>query len=331
MGMWERTGFAAEQPRRLSLVLFPTLNRTDFQVWESRYYPYSILERKMTEELALLFESNPRIDVLILDETGMNRWLASPFRQEDLAAQMELVQASQKQRNLLGQWESSSVMLRVRIFDAANAEQFGTDVARGRDKRYTFDPGASQLFFLNAIVLNLPVPFTDGVDWLGLTGTRDKGQSMTYPLWNQFHDSSQWQGFKNAIAAAKDEIMGQVERAMRRSGTLTDEGPGDFGAMFTEVGRIISPTAKSTRRRREYIISLGNMDSVQVGDVLDVVRSDTYVTVDPERPVVLIPNVVGKVRVTWAQAHEAIVVVIQDKDRRNPIQLKDLVVKSAIK
>jgi hypothetical protein len=59
---------------------------------------------------------------------------------------------------------------------------------------------------------------------------------------------------------------------------------------------------------------------------LDVVRSDTYVTVDPENPIAVIPNIVGRVRVISLQERTAVVQVIQDS-RRDPIQLMDLVMK----
>jgi hypothetical protein len=99
-----------------------------------------------------------------------------------------------------------------------------------------------------------------------------------------------------------------------------------FNPFVINVGRIISPTAASTRRRREYVISIGREDALQVGDVLEVVRSDTYVSVDPENPVAVIPQTIGKVRVTSLQERTAGVRVIQD-NRKEPIQLTDLVMK----
>ena len=104
-----------------------------------------------------------------------------------------------------------------------------------------------------------------------------------------------------------------------------------FSPTFSTVGRILAPTARSTRRRREYIISLGGMaqgsqDSVRVGEVLDVVRSDTYVTVDPEHPVAVLPEVIGKVKVIRVYDLNAVVRVIKD-NKKEPIALKDMVIK----
>jgi len=56
-------------------------------------------------------------------------------------------------------------------------------------------------------------------------------------------------------------------------------------------------------------------------------RSDTYVTVDPENPIAVIPNRVGRVRVLDVQQNTSIVQVIQD-NRRDPIQLMDLVMRA---
>jgi hypothetical protein len=111
----------AEEPRRLSVVLFPTENQTDLEVWQSKYYPYSVLERKMTEYLATLLYNSPLIDVTVLDENGMNRWLSQPYRDEDMALQMELYNAILKEREIRGTIETGSVALRFRIFDSVNA------------------------------------------------------------------------------------------------------------------------------------------------------------------------------------------------------------------
>ena len=104
-----------------------------------------------------------------------------------------------------------------------------------------------------------------------------------------------------------------------------------FSPAFTTVGYILSPTAKSTRRRREYIISLGSQagqggDAVRVGDVLDVVRSDTYVTVVPDDPVVVLPEVIGQVKVIKVYEKNAVVRVVKD-NKKEPIALKDMVIK----
>ena len=35
--------------RRISVVIFPTINSTGLEIWESKYYPYNVLEQKMSE------------------------------------------------------------------------------------------------------------------------------------------------------------------------------------------------------------------------------------------------------------------------------------------
>jgi hypothetical protein len=318
----------AEEPRRLSVALFPTENHSSLEVWQSKYYPYSILEQKMTEYLASLFYASPLIDVTVLDENGMNRWLNQPYRDEDMALQMELYDASMKEREISGSFESGRVALRFRIFDSVNGEQFATRVASGSSKRYTFNPGDGGLFWIDALIVNLPIPVRDGFDALGLTKVPDRGQKMSHLTWEQFSPTPYWQAVKNAIADGYHQAMGQVSNAIRRNEPdAAENGTDSFSPGFSTVGRIISPTADSTRRKREYIISLGRGDAIRVGDLLDVVRSDTYVTVDPENPVVVMPRTVGRVRVISLQEKNAVVRVVRD-NKKEPIQLKDIVVKT---
>lgn len=316
--------WAAEQ-RRLHVVIFPTENSTGLQVWESKYYPYNVLERKMTDYLEVIFKRSPLIDVQVLDEPGMNRWFAMPRRPGDMALQMELFDAVFEERSVLGKMEKGRVSLRIRIMDTVRAQQFAMRVAEGTDRRFTFD--GDKLYWLDAALVSLPLPFKDGLDLLGLTEAKDRGQRMSHPTWEQFRTSSQWQALKRGIEDAQAQAMGQVSNALRRNDPRAEaEGRDRFSPAVTTVGRIISPTAKSTRRRREFIISIGRQDALRVGDVLDVVRGDTYVTVDPENPVVVLQNTIGKVKVLSVQEKNAVVRVIKD-NRKEPIQLKDVVVK----
>jgi hypothetical protein len=327
--------FALEQ-RRITVVLFPTENNTDLQVWQSKYYPYSVLEEKMTDYLAALFADSPMTDVVILDENGMNRWLSQPYRAEDMAFQMELYDALIKERRGgLGARSSGRVYLRLKTFDAVNAERFATRVAVGKDSRYTFGADGEKLFWIDTMV-TLPVPFRDGLDLLGLArADGGRGQRMSRPTWSQFSSTSHWQAVKNAVKDAYHEAMGQISIALKRNDPdAYAKGEIPFNPFAINVGRIVSPTATSTRRRREYIISIGREDTLRAGDVLDVVRSDTYVTVDPENPVAVVPqrrgrvrpSSIGRVRVLSVQERTAVVLVIKD-NRREPIQLNDLVMK----
>jgi len=323
--LWKSDFFYGEK-ERLHLKLFPVINRTDFQVWESKYYPQSILEYKINEYLASLFMDYPQIDVDILDFNGMNRWLVSNRRDGDMAAQVEIYRTLVKTRNnVLGNRDSNTIAMRVRIFDSINAEVFADRPVQGKDKRYTFAPSEGQLYYMNALI-SLPFPFADGLDLLGLTKTKYKGQKMSFPTWEQFNSTSAWQAFKNATNDAHKQIMMQATTAFARNNGGF-ETVSAFDGSYTTIGKIISPTAASTRKKREYIVSLGEMDSVSVGDTLDVVRSDTYITVDPERQAVVIPKEVGKVKVKWVQAREAVVIVTQEKSKNDPIQLKDIVIK----
>lgn len=321
----------AAESRTLSVAIFPTLNSTELEVWESKFYPHNVLEQRMSEYLESLYKRSPAMEARVLDEAGMNRWLAGPRRPDDMAVQMELTSAAMKERHVVGTVETGRVQLRLRIFSAAGARQVAARTTEGRDHRFTFDDAGS-LFWLDAAVVGLPIPFENGLDLFGLTKGSYKGQRMSRPTWDQFKSTSHWQSIKNAIEEAYDQSMSQVSNVIR------DNEPGSalraedtFSPSFTTVGRILAPTAKSTRRRREYIISLGSQaqagqDSVRVGDILDVVRADTYVTVVPEDPVAVLPETVGQVKVTKVYERNAVVVVIKD-NKKEPVTLKDMVVK----
>ena len=322
---------AAEEPRRLSVVIFPTLNSTGIEVWESKYYPYNVLERKMSDYLESLYKRSPLVEVRVLDEPGVNRWLMGPRGRDDMAVQMELYDAVLKERRAVGNVETGRVQLRLRVFDSARVRQIATRTVEGRDRRFTMD-SQEALFWLDAAVVGLPIPFENGLDLFGLVGDNYKGQKMSRPTWDQFRSSSHWQAFKNAIEEAYDQSMAQVTNVIHSNEpNSTALAQDNFSTSFTTVGRILAPTAKSTRRRREYIISLGSqaagaMDGVKVGEVLDVVRSDTYVTVVPEDPVVVLPEVIGQVKVIRVYERNAVVRVVRD-NRKEPIALKDMVMK----
>jgi len=131
-----------------------------------------------------------------------------------------------------------------------------------------------------------------------------QGQKVT-TYWQSFTESPYWAALQDATRQALDDLT-----------------QGYTG--YQIAGRILSPTEDSTEEDRKYIISLGKRHSLRQGELLGVVRSDTYITVDPENPVVLMPKLVGKVRVLFLKDQEAIVRVIAE-DPENPIELRDLV------
>lgn len=131
-----------------------------------------------------------------------------------------------------------------------------------------------------------------------------QGQKVaTY--WQSFTESPYWTALRDATKQALDDLT-----------------QGYTG--YQLAGRIISPTEDSTEEDRKYIISLGKRHTLRQGDLLGVVRSDTYITVDPEHPVVLMPKLIGKVRVLFLKDREAIVRVVAE-DPVSPIELRDLV------
>lgn len=321
----------AESPRRLSVVIFPTINSTELQVWESKYYPYNVLEQKMSEYLEQLFKMSPSTEARVLDEAGMNRWLSGSRRGDDMAVQLELYQAIMKEKHILGTTQTGRALIRLRIYDRARVQEIGVRNVRGTDKRFTLDSD-EDVFWFDASVSGLGIPFEYGLDLFGLTNAPYKGQKMSRPTWDQFKSTSHWQSIKNAIGEAYNQSMAQVRNVIDSNEPNAKlMANNNFDASYTTIGRILAPTATATRRKRDYIISLGGfakgiIDSVRVGEVLDVVRADTYVTVDAENPVVVLPNIIGKVKVIKVYDDNAVVRVVKD-NKKEPITLKDIVIK----
>lgn len=288
------------------IVLLPTLNYTEYEIWESKYYPVNVLEQKMTEYLASLLRQNPFTDVSILDSSQAQRWMDDPYsRQGAFAVQMELYSVLAKEREVLGSFEKGDVSLRVRIYSALDAELETSYISSGKDQRFTFNPGDDRLYLLNTRTSIIDIFYRNGLDFLRLAPA-DKGQKMSRLTWQQFSGTPYWQAFKNAIKGV--------------AAGIADMGDGELAV----IGRIIAPTANSTRRNREYIITLGRQDALAVGDILQVVRGDTYVTVDPENPVVVLQRVVGNVKVIKTMNEQAIVRLLNEKSQ-DPVQLNDLV------
>lgn len=321
----------AAQPRRLSIVIFPTINSTGLEVWESKYYPYNVLEEKMSNYLEELYKRSPLVEARVLDEAAMNRWLSGSRRGDDMAVQMELYSATLKDRHVVGTYESGKILLRLRVFDSRRVQELTVRTVKGTDRRFTLDDDEGVYWFDSAIS-GLGIPFEHGLDLFGLTQQSYKGQRMSRPTWDQFKSSSHWQAIKNSINEAYNQSTAQIRNAIRSNEPNAQLTANDnFSDSYTTIGRILAPTATSKRNRRDYIISLGGvangaLDAVRVGDVLDVVRADTYVTVVPEDPVVVLPKIVGKVKVIKVYDDNAIVRVVRD-NKKEPVTLKDIVVK----
>ena len=323
---------AAQSQRRLSVVIFPTINSTGLEVWESKYYPQNILEQKMSEYLEELFRGSPLIEARVLDEAAMNRWLSGSRRGDDMAIQLELYRAIMKERHVVGTAQTGRAYIRLRIFDRAKAQEIAVRNVRASDAKFTLDSD-EDIYWFDSAISGLGIPFEYGFDLFGLTNN-DKGQKMSRPTWDQFKSSSHWQSIKNAIKAAYDKSLPQIRNVIRSNepnAILTAQD--SFSTQYTTVGRILAPTATATRKKRDYIISLGgvangSLDPVKVGEVLNVMRADTYVTVVPENPVVVLPKVVGKVKVIKVYEDNAIVRVIKD-NKKEPVTLKDIVVKQS--
>ena len=92
--------------RSFDVAIFPTLNETTLEVWESKYYPVDILRDKITAYLVSLFKEYPYASVRVLDEAGARRWLDEPgSRFGAFAVQLELYRSLTKEREVLGSWQ----------------------------------------------------------------------------------------------------------------------------------------------------------------------------------------------------------------------------------
>lgn len=324
-------GISHAGQRRLSVVIFPTINSTELEVWGSKYYPYNVLEEKMSDYLESLYKTSPLIEARVLDEAAMNRWLSGSRSGDDMAVQLEMYSAIMKDKHVVGTATSGRVMVRIRVFDRERVREVAVRNVRGKSSRFTLDDDAS-IFWFDTAVAGLGIPFENGLDLFGLTDTKYTGQKMSRPTWDQFKGTAYWQAIKNAIAQAHRESLDQIRNVIRSNEPGAKfAGNDNFSDKYTTVGRILAPTATATRKKRDYIISLGrfangSLDGVKVGEVLDVVRADTYVTVVPDNPVVVLPKVVGRVKVIKVYEDNAIVRVVQD-NKKEPVTLKDIVVK----
>ena len=266
----------AESQRRLSVVIFPTINSTELEVWESKYYPYNVLEQKMSEYLEQLFKTSPLIEARTLDEAAMNRWLSGSRNRDDMAVQLELYQAIMKEKHVIGTAQTGRALIRLRVYDRAKVQEIGVHNVRGTDKRFTLDSD-EDIYWFDTAISGLGIPFEYGLDLFGLTQSSYKGQKMSRPTWDQFKGTSHWQAIKKAINEAYKQSMSQVRNVIHSNEPNSKLMANDnFSSSYTTIGRILAPTATATRKRRDYIISLGKfadgaLEGVRVGDVLDVV------------------------------------------------------------
>ena len=125
----------AGQQRRISVVIFPTINSTGLEVWESKYYPYNVLEQKMSNYLEELFKRSPLIEARVLDEAAMNRWLSGSRRGDDMAVQIELYSALLKDRKTV-LLDTRKTTPNMRIF-----EKYAVKCGGGQNHRYNLSDG----------------------------------------------------------------------------------------------------------------------------------------------------------------------------------------------
>ncbi|SMG32640.1 FlgT C-terminal domain-containing protein [Dethiosulfovibrio salsuginis] len=284
----------------LHIALLPIVNETDIQVWESKYYPVDVFPQKVIEEFVTLLREYPYARITVLSPMEGEVWLRGGSVTADIGVRLHVYKLKMTDRKHLGTDRMGYVAIRMEVFEGEGREMLYATSLAGEDRRFTFSPGDDRIFYL-----------ADKLDFVQLfPDPKDDDQPMSKPLWSSFRGTPYWNAFKKALAKSRDALFDGITG-------------------YHMVGRIISPTkdslSSSPPNRRRYIVSLGRVEGVKVGDLLSILRSDRYDTVDPERPVVVLPDRGGLVKVISVQNHEAVVEVVRES-QENPIKLRDLVI-----
>lgn len=283
----------------IHIALMPVVNETEIEVWESKYYPVNVFEQKVLEEFIVLLREYPYSRITVLSPLEEEIWLRGGGVPADIGVRLHIYKLKMTDRKHLGTDRMGHVAIRMEIFGGEDREMLYATSLAGEDRRFTFSPGDGRVFYL-----------TDKLDFIQLfADPKDDDQPMSRPLWKSFRGTPYWNAFKKALRKSRDSLFAGMTG-------------------YYMVGRIISPTKDSLSEtppeKRRYIVSLGKVEGVKVGDLLPILRSDRYDTVDPERPIVVLPDNGGTVKVLSVLNHEAIVEVVEESEN-NPIKLRDLV------
>lgn len=284
----------------IHITLLPIVNDTDIQVWQSKYYPVDVFDQRVTEEFVTLLMEYPYARITVLSPLEEKIWFSGGGVPSDVGVRLHIYKLKMTDREHLGSDRMGYVAVRTEIFDGETKQMLFATSSAGEDRRFTFSPGDGRVFYL-----------TDKLDFVQLfPNPKDYDQPLSRPLWDSFKGTSYWNAFKKALRKSRDSLFDGITG-------------------YHMVGRIISPTKDSLKSsppaRRRYIMSLGKVEGIKEGNLLNVLRSDRYDTVDPERPIVVLPDRGGLVKVISVQNHEAIVEVVRES-KEEPIRLRDLVI-----
>ena len=131
--------------------------------------------------------------------------------------------------------------------------------------------------------------------------------------WEQFAKSPYWPAICKALDMALDEVV---------EGYNGYRVVGQIVAKAERVDGSLSVPKKE--RDKMWHITLGRNDTVKMNDVLIVTRASSVRTIDPERPEMHFPQVVGRVKVIFLKGEDAVVRVIKES-KDGPIQLGDAI------
>jgi hypothetical protein len=136
----------------------------------------------------------------------------------------------------------------------------------------------------------------------------------TEPIyWQNFEKSPYWPVMRRAL----DRVLAEVVDGYN--------GYRVVGQIIAKAERVDGSLGIPKKKQDKiYHVNIGRQDSVQVGDVLSVLRSSSVRTIAPETPELHFPQIIGRVRVISVKDRDAVVEIVKES-AEGPIQLGDSV------
>ncbi|KUK14602.1 MAG: hypothetical protein H5T91_08260 [Synergistetes bacterium] len=128
--------------------------------------------------------------------------------------------------------------------------------------------------------------------------------------------------FEKVILATDNQFLPYLEDKERKTWKEVEKGALG-GALRKAIFKGAALVAKSLPLRgriiaildeKRFLINLGEEDGLRKNDTLYLIRAQTVKTIDPERPVVLIPQRIFDLQVKELKPHEAIVEIVKVRD-----------------
>jgi hypothetical protein len=273
--------------RHLFKFVAPIENNSGVAVWRNKYYPNDVLSEMMTDYVFRKLKSIERVDSVRLLSDSPETWASGGYAEDEVILKIDMEQFDYKKKDNFGSKWIWSVVLHTYVYNAADAELIFDSIVVER--------GDHRSLLYDDMMERKPV------------------------YWPVFEKSPYWPAIRRALDKAVADAM---------------SGGGGGGGGYAAAGRIIakaervdgSYTIPKKQQDKLYHIDLGYYDGVRVGDVLEVRRASSVRTVDPEKPEIHFPQVVGRVKVVHVKKNDAVVTIIKES-KDAPIELGDVVSK----